>query len=155
MACSQTPLGTVQKIPVRMEAPACQVWTPTAVTATQGSKADAVSLVSWGPLSPVGTTGAYASRHLSQQAVLGLLEWVCHKDLKPQDARTGAQPQCPRLLNTQVGIFRGSESLGLSPPRSCPDKQRFWGQPESKGHGTPHSQRWVQGALCFGGQTWR
>ncbi|XP_064443469.1 sushi, nidogen and EGF-like domain-containing protein 1 isoform X10 [Mirounga angustirostris] len=39
----KTPLGTVQKTPVRTEAPACQVWTPTAVTATRDSKADAVS----------------------------------------------------------------------------------------------------------------
>lgn len=38
------PLATVQKTPVRTEAPACPAWMPTAVTAAPGSKADAASL---------------------------------------------------------------------------------------------------------------
>lgn len=39
------PLAAVQKVPVRMEAPVCQVPMLTAVTASLGSKADTVSLL--------------------------------------------------------------------------------------------------------------
>lgn len=133
MTCLQTTLGTVQKTPVRTEAPACQAWMPTAVTAAQGSKAGAVSSVSQGQFRPglqMPVTAGWA-----ETAGPG---WVCMR--------------CP---GTEVA---GSEPLDCSQPQRARPKGAAWvsgGSGDSqKVRNTerqpPRSERWVKG--LFGAQ---